>query len=166
MVSRRPNVVAGAVTFLSAPMLLPTSIPCTAKAGGAGAGAAASAGGAGASFFLQAGMPITATARPAAHNILRDRIMMALLGQSGLGNGEGLAGIDEVGILDGVLVRLVNALPLAGATVILLGDLRQRIAFHDRMGPRRGRRCRAAPAFHVAEIGLRFLVVRHGFLPR
>src|SRR5215210_4046488 len=132
MVSRRPNVVAGAVTFLSAPMLLPTSIPCTAKAGGAGAGAgaAASAGGAGASFFLQAGMATTATARPAAHNILRDRIMMALLGRSGLWNGEGLAGIDEVGILDGVLVRLVNALPLAGATVILLGDLRQRIAFH------------------------------------
>src|SRR5215207_2469131 len=167
MVSRRPNVSTGAVTRLSAPMALPTLIDCTANSGaaGAGAGAEASVDGAGASFFLQPGMPSTAKPRPAAQTILRDRIMRALLGPSGLGNREGLAWVDEIGILDDVLIRLVDPLPLAGAAVEVLGDLRERITFHDRVRPARRRRGGRAVAFHVTEIGLRLLVVRHGTSP-
>src|SRR4051812_4824838 len=118
MVSRRPNVVPGVVTRLSAPIPFPTSTPRTANGAGVGSGAAASAGGAGASFFLHDGMPITAKPRAAAHPILRVRIMMSLLGGQPSGNLEGLAGIDEVRILDGVLVGFVDPLPLAGAAVV------------------------------------------------
>src|SRR4051794_27484904 len=139
MVSRRPNVEAGAVTRLSAPILFPTSMTWTAKAGaGVGVGAAASTGGAGASFFLHAGTPITTRPRPAAHMLLRDRIMMALLGPSGLGNLEGLARVNEIGVLDDVLVGFVDAPPLAGAAVVLLGDLGKCIALHYGMGACRG----------------------------
>src|SRR5688572_18869397 len=80
-----------------------------------------------------------------------------------------LSGKDLVGILEEVSVRLVDALPGVGVAVMLLGDLRQRVAgLHDvgggggrtataldvgEVGAGAGIRRGAAAALHIGEVG-------------
>src|SRR6478672_7372300 len=72
--------------------------------------------------------------------------------------------MDQVGILDLVAIGLVDRVPLARIAVLLLGDLGQAVAAHDRIGPAgrrahapglgRGRRGGRASALNVREIRL------------
>src|SRR4026209_737971 len=53
---------------------------------------------------------------------------------SGLRDLEHLSGIDLIRVLDDVLVRFVDLLPLLRVAVELLGDLRETVSLHHRIG--------------------------------
>src|SRR5262249_55871761 len=110
----------------------------------------------GGAAFLHAVASMTAAAAKVKH-VRRVARMEGLLARSGARNAERLSRMDEIGVLDLVLVRLVDLAPLLGVAVHPLGDLRQTIALHHRVGLVRGRRRRrgAAPAFDIGKIGLR-----------
>src|SRR6187401_442018 len=150
----------------------------TAAAIGAGAGAGAGAGGGAA--FLQAMPANSARASAVERAVFLPCMVSSLRGEGlaggellgggvGFGNAQLLAGVDEIGVLDLVLVGLEDARPQACLAVLALGDLRQAVARHDRVGAgldhrrcgglRRGRR-RRGPSLDVREIrfGLWFVV--------
>src|SRR5687767_8485855 len=79
---------------------------------------------------------------------------------------ECLSGVNQIRVLNGVAVGVVDLAPFLRVTVQPLGDLREAVARHHDVGARRRRlarlpagRGRRAPALHVAEIGF-----GHGFL--
>src|SRR5436190_19568170 len=73
---------------------------------------------------------ITSSARHAERAMCLDCIMATLCS----GNRELLSGVDQVGVLDLILVRFVNAMPLVGVAVEVLRDLRQAVSSHDNIG--------------------------------
>src|SRR5688500_9323404 len=117
-----------------------------------------------------------AVAREAGCSILHTSVRV--MGLPSSRERERLAGVDQVGVLDGVLVRLVDLAPLRGVAVLRLGDLREAVArlhrvaaarpggardgrvgergVERRVGARRGG---GAAALHVREVGLLLLPV-------
>src|SRR5919201_7096632 len=75
--------------------------------------------------------------------------------------GEYLTGLDQIGILDLVSVRVEDRVPLVGVAVHVLGDLRQAVTgLHGVALGLVGRRAARAAALHVREVGRGFVAVR------
>src|SRR5271166_3463758 len=147
MVSLGPKLSAGAVTLLSGPTAFPSSIAVTLKGGGGGgggvgAGATAGCGGGGGVGLLHPDRAATAASRPSAR-APRTRDMGTSWVCWGTAREAGkesagryfqhLSRTDEVRILDGVLVRLVDEAPLLGVAHERLGDFGEAVSLHHRV---------------------------------
>src|SRR5271169_4506858 len=147
MVSFGPKLSVAAVTWLSGPMVLPSSMAVTLKGGGGGGGGGVGAtgggGGGGGAGLLQPARAATAASRPSAKAPRRRDMGTSTCW---VGNGEKrsdeasagrnlqhLSGMDEVRVLDGVLVHLVNGAPLLGVAEKRLGDFGEAVALHHRV---------------------------------
>src|SRR4051794_33280714 len=81
---------------------------------------------------------------------------------------QGLAGVDQVRIFQGVLVGLENSSPVAGVAVEMLRDLGEAVSGRDRvrlLGRLRERGGGRSAALHVGEVRL-LVIARHVILLR